>query len=46
MKHYAFTDRFRALYDKAGKLYASGNKFQVVMDKDDRQKRLIDFTVP
>lgn len=26
MKHYDFTDRFRALYDKAVKLYASGRK--------------------
>src|SRR5690242_14150033 len=25
MKHYDFADKFRALYDKAVKLYASGN---------------------
>ncbi len=25
MKHYDFSDKFRALYDKAAKLYASGN---------------------
>ena len=28
MKHYDFADQFRALYDKAAKLYASGNTDQ------------------
>lgn len=37
MKHYDFADKFRALYDKAAKLYASGNTDQATFFTDDEK---------
>lgn len=42
MKHYDFADTFRALYDKAAKLYASGNRDQKTYFTADEQAFLKD----
>ena len=42
MKHYDFADKFRALYDKAVKLYATGRRDQQAFFKADEKAFLTD----